>query len=77
VICVNKMYSLRVDICTDTFLDSSLSQIFTGNVNQNMDPFPSSDSTPIAPPISFTSCRDMERPSPVPPNLRVEELSAC
>ena len=27
--------------------------------------------------MSFTSCREMDNPRPVPPNRRVDELSAC
>lgn len=49
----------------------------TGKVNQNVDPRPSSDVTPIPPPSSLASSRDIERPRPVPPNRRVVELSAC
>jgi hypothetical protein len=49
----------------------------TGRVNQNVDPRPSSDVTPIPPPSSLASSRDIERPKPVPPKRRVVELSAC
>ena len=45
-----------------------------GIVNQNVEPRPGFDVTPIAPPMSLTSCRDMDNPSPVPPNRRVEEF---
>ena len=38
---------------------------------------PGSLSTPMVPPIAVTSWREMARPSPVPPNLRVVEESAC
>ena len=60
-----------------TSCDSSDSKVFTGIVNQNVDPTPSSDCTPMTPPISLTNCREMERPKPVPPKRRVDELSAC
>ena len=40
-------------------------------------PTPGRLSTPMLPPISSTSCLLMARPSPVPPNRRVVELSAC
>lgn len=46
-------------------------------VNQNKDPTLISDWTPIAPLISLTNCLDIDSPRPVPPNLRVVELSAC
>jgi hypothetical protein len=36
-------------------------------VNQNVLPAPTSVSTPIRPPISSASWREMARPSPVPP----------
>lgn len=49
----------------------------TGKVNQKVDPRPSSDVTPIPPPSSLASSRDIERPRPVPPKRRVVELSAC
>src|SRR5512142_3143153 len=40
-------------------------------------PFPTVLSTQIRPPISSTNFFEMERPSPVPPYLRVVEESAC
>ncbi len=36
-------------------------------VNQNWLPCPSSLATPIVPPISAASLREIDRPSPVPP----------
>ena len=51
--------------------------MFTGNANQKVDPRPSSDVTPMPPSSNLTSSRDIESPSPVPPNRRVVELSAC
>lgn len=60
-----------------TLLVSSDWKILTGIVNQNLDPTFNSDSTPIAPFMSLTSCLEMESPRPVPPKRRVEELSAC
>ena len=47
-----------------------------GSVNQNVLPSPGSLSTPMLPPIASTSCREMARPRPVPPNLRVVDESA-
>ena len=49
----------------------------TRTVNQKLDPFPGSDSTPISPPIISTSFLEMAKPSPVPPNFRVVVISAC
>jgi len=49
----------------------------TGTVNQNVEPTSGVDRTPIFPPIKLTSCLDIASPRPVPPNGRVEELSAC
>ena len=46
-------------------------------VNQNTEPLPSVLSTPVLPPISSTSLRTIDNPSPVPPNLRVVEVSIC
>jgi len=51
--------------------------MFTGRANQKVDPCPSSDATPMPPSSNLASSRDIDRPSPVPPNLRVVELSAC
>ena len=60
-----------------TFVASGPRYVVTGKVNQNVDPRPSSDCTPIPPPSSLASSRDIERPRPVPPKRRVVELSAC
>src|SRR5579864_8173563 len=46
-------------------------------VNIKMLPFPGSLSTEICPPINLMRLVDMARPRPVPPNLRVVELSPC
>lgn len=46
-------------------------------VKMNVLPLPGSLCTLIEPPISITSCWTMESPRPVPPYLRVVELSAC
>ena len=43
----------------------------------NVLPRPDSLSTQMRPPISSTSCGEMASPRPVPPYLRVVELSAC
>ena len=44
-------------------------------VNQNVEPFPSSLSTPTCPPMSSTSCLEMDKPRPVPPYFRVVDPS--
>src|ERR1700722_16123689 len=46
-------------------------------VNQKHEPWSGVLSTPIRPPMRSASCRQMASPSPVPPYLRVVELSAC
>ena len=46
-------------------------------VNQKVEPLPSALSTPISPPINVASSRQMARPRPVPPNLRVVDESPC
>ena len=46
-------------------------------VKANVLPAPRRLDTVIEPPIMATSCEEMVSPSPVPPYLRVVELSAC
>ena len=48
----------------------------TGSLKWKLLPRPGSLSTQMLPPISCTSRAQMVRPSPVPPNSRVVELSA-
>lgn len=48
-----------------------------GSSNQKVEPVFGLLSTPIFPCMRATSCRQMERPSPVPPYLRVVDPSAC
>jgi hypothetical protein len=48
-----------------------------GMVNQKQLPFPGVLSTPMRPPMRATSWRQMASPSPVPPNSRVVDRSAC
>jgi hypothetical protein len=48
-----------------------------GSVKEKVEPCPSADSTQIFPPCSSIIRFDMASPSPVPPFLRVIELSAC
>ena len=50
---------------------------WTGSVNWNTEPLPSSDSTHSLPPCISTMRREIERPRPVPPFFLVAELSAC
>src|SRR6266487_1527142 len=49
----------------------------TGRVKQNVDPLPGSDSTQMRPPCISMMRLAMDRLRPVPPFLRVIELSAC
>src|SRR5262245_37186394 len=51
--------------------------IRSGTVKENVDPWPSTDSTQRRPPWSSTMRREMDSPSPLPPFARVLELSAC
>lgn len=46
-------------------------------MNQNREPGPALEASPISPFISATSSRQIARPSPAPPYRRVEEPSAC
>ncbi len=48
-----------------------------GTSNQKVLPRPGSLVTPTSPPIASTMEREIARPSPVPPNLRLVEESAC
>ena len=49
----------------------------TGIEIVKVEPLPTSDSTVMRPPCSSTMRREIERPSPVPPFLRVLVLSTC
>src|SRR6266536_1303083 len=49
----------------------------TGSVKQNVDPLPGADSTQSRPPCISMMRLAIDRPRPVPPFLRVIELSAC
>src|SRR5262249_2975621 len=49
----------------------------TGTVNENVEPWPSVESIQIRPPCISIMCLEIARPKPVPPFLRVIELSAC
>lgn len=68
---------VRVIRVQRTCRDSSVSMTLTGMVNQKTEPTPSSEWTPIAPLMSLTNWREIDKPSPVPPNRLVDELSAC
>ena len=54
--------------CTPKVLCSTFGMQFSylGRVNQNSDPLPSSEFTPIVPPNSLTIISQMESPNPVP-----------
>ena len=45
--------------------------------NQNVEPLPWTESTPMRPPISVTMRLQIASPRPVPPKVRVVEASAC
>ena len=49
----------------------------TASVNENVVPAPGSLSSQSRPSISSTRRRQMVRPRPVPPCLRVVDMSAC
>src|SRR5262245_40406999 len=48
-----------------------------GSVKLKIDPLPGSDSTQMRPPCISIIFFDIDNPSPVPPFLRVLELSIC
>ena len=56
--------------------DVSTAATWSGSVNQKVLPRPSSLSTPSSPPMAVTSCWQIARPRPVPPNRRVVDESA-
>ncbi len=49
----------------------------TGSLKENVEPWPTCDSTQILPPCISMMRLDMASPKPVPPFLRVIVLSAC
>src|SRR6516162_876234 len=49
----------------------------TGTSRKNVEPAPGSDSTQIRPPCMAMIRWAIDRPSPVPPFVLVDELSAC
>ena len=49
----------------------------TGTVKENVEPFPTAESTQIRPPCISMMRLEIASPKPVPPFLRVIELSAC
>ena len=51
--------------------------IASGSRTVNVDPLPAVLRTVIVPPMSSQNCLQIVSPSPVPPYLRVVELSAC
>src|SRR5260221_114059 len=56
---------------------SITSSTWTGSTTRNVDPWPSTESTEIVPPCISTIRFEIARPNPVPPFLRVLELSIC
>src|SRR6266852_5265996 len=49
----------------------------TGMLKEKVDPSPGADSSQIRPPCISTMRLAMDNPSPLPPFVRVDELSAC
>ena len=56
---------------------SMISSTRTGSTTRNVAPLPRAESTEIVPPCISTMRFEIARPSPVPPFLRVFELSTC
>jgi hypothetical protein len=54
-----------------------LSAISKSMANQNVDPSPTTLSAPMRPSMMLTRRSQMDKPSPVPPNRRVVDASAC
>jgi hypothetical protein len=57
--------------------DLACSSTETGSLKENVEPCPTTDSTQIFPPCISMIRFEIASPSPVPPFLRVIELSAC
>ena len=57
-------------------LSTSTGNFFKESLNEKVLPIPSSLFTQISPFISFTSCLEILRPSPVPPKCREVDVSA-
>src|ERR1700756_294156 len=53
------------------------SSTWIGNTTRKVDPSPGTESTEIVPPCISTIRFEIARPNPVPPCLRVLELSIC
>src|SRR5262249_1502633 len=56
---------------------SGASSTRTGSVTRKVAPRPSSEATEIVPPCISTMRLEIAKPKPVPPFLRVFELSTC
>src|SRR5580704_6838676 len=56
---------------------SIISSTWTGSTTRNVEPWPNTESTEIVPPCISTMRFEIARPRPVPPFLRVLELSIC
>ena len=59
------------------YADLACSFTVTGSAKENVEPSATRDSTQIFPPCISIMRLEMASPSPVPPFLRVIELSAC
>lgn len=65
------VFCTEMSWCSSSFLFSAAAGWY-GMVNQKVDPFPSSDSTPMRPPMCSTIVWQMDSPSPVPLYKRVQ-----
>src|SRR5215210_5468445 len=71
-----KVFMDRFHFCYNgSHAATSLRSSTIGSVNENVDPFPSTDSTQILPPCISIMRFAIANPKPVPPFLRVLELS--
>jgi hypothetical protein len=62
--------------CTD-YAGLTCCSTESGSVKENIEPCPTTDSTQIFPPCISMMRFEIASPSPMPPFLRVIELSAC
>src|SRR5581483_9546779 len=67
----------RQDLAPSDACSTCAARMRTGSVKRNVLPTPTVLSTQMRPPCSPTRRFEMARPRPVPPYLRVVELSAC
>ena len=68
--------STRAPVRSASRVGMSPCTLSSGISNQNVEPWPASDSTPMLPPIRVTMRWQITRPRPVPPYRRVVDASA-